>query len=97
VTQHTPVPWTYEAGSEIISVQGTRRLLVAQVLETAMLKDEPDHREADAAFIVRACNAHEELLEALNRLTTFAVRQDHAPVCEDIAFALAAIAKATGG
>ena len=62
---HTALPWVVEAGSEIFSIQGRRRLLVAQVHETAMLKDEPDHREADGAFIVRAVNAHDEMLDAL--------------------------------
>jgi hypothetical protein len=74
--KHTPTPWyvSLEDGMPILGANGARICdtdvcdaeseLEALVLET--------QQSIDAAFIVRACNAHEELLaaakDALQRL-----------------------------
>lgn len=61
-TQHTPTPWS---GGHYSSVVGC--LIVGQggrlICDTAIQPKEL--AEANAVFIVRACNAHEELLSAL--------------------------------
>lgn len=53
---HTPTPWALNEPikTEIVSGYGSTDIGVAQNL-----------READAAFIVRAVNSHEELVKAL--------------------------------
>jgi len=62
-TKHTPGPWKLEHLQVVAPSPRypTSNLLVAQVYETSMMVDEPDHANADAALI----SAAPELLEAL--------------------------------
>lgn len=53
--QHTPTPWKHE-GCEITSENGELKIY-----------DEGGHTEADAAYIVRCVNMHEELVDALRK------------------------------
>lgn len=55
MTQHTPTPWKYGPGLIIWNGDG---FLVAQVAGQPGMPE----AEADAAFIVRACNSHEALV-----------------------------------
>lgn len=59
---HTPVPWTVEPGlrQRILAPNGEPVALPCSGTTVSA----PDN----ARFIVRACNAHEELLEALKGL-----------------------------
>jgi hypothetical protein len=59
MTQHTPTPWEIEAisGDLVLAAVGDECVI-------AYLPPNPN-RAANAAFIVRACNAHEQLVEAL--------------------------------
>ena len=67
--QHTPTPWVNQEGMSVGSkpleiCTSDCRALIALVL------DRPDishQSEANAAFIVRACNSHEALVEALKQ------------------------------
>jgi hypothetical protein len=56
-TKHSPIPWIIEhadgLGINIVD-SSTESILIAKV-----------ERQEDATFIVRACNARDELLEAL--------------------------------
>ena len=70
--RHTPGPWTHRdsgTGKVYVEGPGTRvaRWLVAEV-------DGRMHAEnvANAAFIVRAANAHDDLLEALRPFANYA-------------------------
>lgn len=54
-SQHTPTPWRVgDAGATVFAPKSHSPLMVAQRL-----------KRDDAAFIVRACNAHDALVEAL--------------------------------
>lgn len=93
--QHTPVPWFltdgHNAGNIWASIDGDKLIIANASAE-------------DAAFIVKAVNCHDDLLEALRRVTSL---NPDAPIGSppDPKFfihqaqviARAAIAKATGG
>lgn len=62
---HTPTPWAYTSGIgdyEIIYEESKGK----QIGRIALLEWEPDAQQAEenAEFIVKACNAHEALVEA---------------------------------
>lgn len=60
---HTPTPWTYIASncSNFVHIEtDTDHSTIA-----TLAKGTKSQKEANAAFIVRACNAHELLVEAL--------------------------------
>ena len=88
---HTPGPWivnTWTTGRRTIETMNG--LVICEVHNTH------DGNEANARFVVQACNAHEELLEALKTLCAPTIVR---PVGfgERYERAEAAIAKATGG
>jgi hypothetical protein len=63
-TQHTPTPWVYD--------EVTRQIWDAQkctIVDMDYSDQLPDADVANAAFIVRACNSHEQLVAAL-KITT---------------------------
>jgi len=63
-TGHTPPPWRAEA-----PLDGKGKILVG---------DEPQERQlVNAAFIVRAVNAHQETLDALEVIRTVATEPHH--------------------
>ena len=68
-SQHTPLPWAicvkppndcWYAGRTIYDVTGDRRVADTSILDL--------NHEANAEFIVRACNNYGLLLEALDRV-----------------------------
>lgn len=98
---HTPGPWTWQHDGEVIDI-------VSEQQTVAMLDDNGCETEANAEFIVRACNCHEELLEACKELANNVSGWDESELrqtggntntnCLLASFtkALAAIAKAEG-
>ena len=115
--KHTPTPWRYH------NVKSGRysecHYILADAYSTPTVIDGrdqiatcyglSDETVANAAFIVRACNAHADLLAALNAYTTalaaFAIEQPDMKVGEVLDYlakrdvpakAIAAIAKAEG-
>lgn len=97
MSAHTPGPWKYDMGltdndttSNVAFITDDDGFLIARLTRTGPQKS----LHADTAFIVRACNAHEELLAALRRsVEAMAARMPHCSVLPD---ARAAIAKAEG-
>jgi hypothetical protein len=93
MTTHTPGPWRYEKrgdGSVGIWAQNDTKVIGM----TAGWESEfEEPTEANAEFIVRACNSHDELLEALHRTLALLPGRADWPA---VVFARAAIAKATG-
>ena len=70
-TKHTPTPWKAEKGRTVMHVTG-QHFVVCQISTTGYRGDTPEDKrmyaeraEANAAFIVRAVNAHDELVAAL--------------------------------
>jgi len=72
--KHTPTPWHIEKinGFQIACADETNPDYVAEV-----------YNEANAAFIVKACNMHDDLVELLEYFHGFAVLNDD---CEDEKF-----------
>ena len=109
-TEHTKLPWI--AGDEtrgpkrrfVAAVYGNKTTHVADVfLETPDGELEIMAGRANAAFVVRACNAHDELMAACKALVEWveAWNPDDGTskankATADISAARAAIAKATG-
>ncbi len=104
MTKHTPTPWSVDGiGTNIIGPKEDRRYIA----ETCTLMDDnghthnDDHSKEDAAYIVRAVNSHEELLQALKDLANeiclgkLSVRKDFSLINAH-ASALKAIFKAEG-
>lgn len=59
-TQHTPTPWKVD-GMDVVSPS---EMIVVGCLQWCG-EDRGGEGEANAAFIVKACNAHDELVAAL--------------------------------
>ncbi len=74
-TAHTPTPWT--AHKQFVN--GPHRVTIATTFQKGSSHSEVHFRisdaeaQANAAFIVRACNCHGELLAVLRKITTAAV------------------------
>lgn len=58
MTKHTPTPWVNNGEGIIVCNDGD-----VFTMSTTLLDDK--EREANAAFIVKAVNCHDELVEAL--------------------------------
>ena len=79
-TKHTPTPWVVGGRAKLgasIAPGETPRIwapdgAIADISIHRMLGDGTSKRElANANFIVRACNAHDDLVAALEGLTRF--------------------------
>lgn len=100
--QHTPLPWRTNTIIEgrAIAIEAGRNTHICQVAKDALLSH--DETNANAAFIVRACNSHYELLGALKDIRSrFAscIAQGNGEIAGDkeaLARADSAIAKAEG-
>lgn len=99
---HIPTPWIFTPSGETMQgysqpfaiAETDKYNLVAGIFGD--VKGGVETAEANAAFIVRACNSHEELLEALKQLVEAGPVYgmiNNAPFLN----AKAAIARATGG
>lgn len=92
--KYTPTPWAVvyrETGPCITMTEGTRKnsgvpyLALEDIATVAPIKRallNPAERDANAAFIVRACNSHDALVEALalciahsSPMTEFTIRK----------------------
>jgi hypothetical protein len=103
MAEHTPTPWEYIDGEIRPASQGDRLLLVG--IRTPMTAGSwMEEGRANAAFIVRAANAHTDLVGALQVMMEWArevsdqsldsepsMRQNYR---EDCAFAREALSKA---
>jgi len=64
--KHTPTPYSYEAKGTKLFIDGADDLTVAY-LDRAGVRDRATY-EANAEFIVQACNSHAALVSALSDL-----------------------------
>lgn len=98
---HTPVPWKtngYEGklAAAVHSIDG--KVLVCAVQQPLLPSLQPDDQTAhdNAEFIVRACNLHYGLLEALKKtMRTMRLHHGSDCKCSECQFARAVIDKAT--
>lgn len=92
---HTPGPWmSFDSGTKVITCD-SESLLIASLEECEV--ETVAERKANAEFIVRACNSHEELVEALRDLLQVIATDELIP--ESVSYmqqARAALAKAEG-
>ena len=105
--QHTPVPWVTKPFSGKYKNEGF--CINATDEDATRIADVTNHyyvpSEANARFIVQACNAHEELLAVLELALRYLEHPDVLAVTQHMALpgsvpadrARAAIAKAKGG
>ena len=111
MAEHTPVPWEHGSrGNARFVVYGGKAVHGKAIcVMRSTQADPPDHplnleADANAEFIVQACNAHDELLAALERqcalLEAMALVPNANHVKRDIGVMLtaarAALAKAKG-
>ena len=85
MTEHSKLPWRTEF-NDIYSADD--KCLMAGI------------RESNAAFVVRAVNAHYDMLEALEEIASnidFYIDAKYSPLKKEIMAARTAIAKAKGG
>lgn len=69
-TEHTPGPWHTERGlssTGATPIRDAERVNVAWVCGSDAIDGTPQKAKANAEFIVRACNAHDELVAALEK------------------------------
>ena len=105
-TQHTPTPWTiYDDGGE----EDSSDIIMAWIDDedsgekydiAAMLLDRPiGERKANAEFIVRTCNSHDDLVDTLQSVRWFLMGKARRDPAERkiISQVVDAIAKAKGG
>tara|TARA_R110000868_G_scaffold23596_3_gene94767 strand:- start:192 stop:503 length:312 start_codon:yes stop_codon:yes gene_type:complete len=89
---HTPTPWIVSPplGEGAIQIQSTGLNAYGNWI-VAEVPDRTEEDKANAAFIVRACNAHEELVAALEELLNEAQvdESDLASLAEPASFRLA--------
>jgi len=65
-TQHTPTPWQHGEGICEHKIYSITRPELDEIARC--YGDSAKEAHDNAAFIVRACNAHEGLIEALERI-----------------------------
>lgn len=109
MTTHTPGPWRigqqgFDNGGfpETVIVADAAGGKVVAPCVCLHFEHYPEMREANAGFIVRACNAHYDLLAACEALVSWADGDtaevtDGNPLDDAIESAMFAIAKAKGG
>lgn len=96
MTKHTPTPWHGEctiSGDVVIHTENREELFILQ-------NGSCSENKATAAFIVRACNSHDELVKALETARDFIGAwldsQPSGTICPEFTAVCTAIAKAKG-
>jgi hypothetical protein len=79
-TEHTPTPWDRKNTGTPTGNPG--HLLFAGTRKIARLVELDEENYANAEFIIRACNAHDDLLTAL-RQTAQQLRDLHAAIANE--------------
>lgn len=88
-TKHTPLPWSKVTTGQIMTEQYNQPFAVTQKGEPNLIagtfgdvKGGIEVAEANAAFIVRACNSHAKLVKALERLVK--INEEHNSAVEKV-------------
>jgi hypothetical protein len=81
-TKHTPTPWYWEHnpnghGPYVRATNGTKRKIAATWCQNQSPVSNIKQNEANAEFIVRACNAHDNLVAALDAAYGELLADDH--------------------
>lgn len=65
---HTPTPWIFKPGYDNTDGDLTLGSIMGDDTHIARIWNDQEYAENDAQFIVTACNAHEELVRALQKM-----------------------------
>ena len=93
---HTPVPWISDGGIRVQGNSEGHRHAIALICPPPPYLTSTMYAQANARFIVRACNAHDELLAACEATANLIEPIGRPDVQEAHDMARAAIAKAEG-
>ena len=75
-TQHTETPWeVYKSANGLYIQTPNRNRIIATIYPTRVVSQHQD-MEANARFIVKACNNHDALVEACGAALEFMVALD---------------------
>ena len=73
MSEHTATPWEVFANENGLPIISSKRGFIAFIRDLDNTNPaDGDEIMANATFIVRACNSHEQLVEVLGRLTAAA-------------------------
>lgn len=71
-TNHTPTPWSLDGVEWIDTEAGGYRFRRLsswdQTIALVQVDEDDEEQQANAEFIVRACNSHQDLMEALRSI-----------------------------
>ena len=95
MTKHTPLPWHKSKDNSGIFIAGNGGRIAEVFYGQKITTKHQTEQEANAAFIVKCCNSHYELLAALKELSSHATKLNLQHQRYDKA--REAIAKAEGG
>jgi hypothetical protein len=93
----TPIPWTVEKWADKRDDKGISIRAVGGVHIANMVTQLDDKEAANARFIVRAVNCHEELLEAVRPFANYACELREGETCDCHNCAARAAIKKAGG
>lgn len=99
----TPTPWRVFPGDKSSVYSDTGDVLIVQVGDELLCNDdemvpEPDEAVSNAAFIVRACNTHYQMLEALKALdASWTAEFPAGPDTEDLRYGIGRLSEETVG
>ena len=96
MTQHTKTPWESHNGEITTRQENGRSYRRIAAVQDYGLGSLPEVDEANAEFIVRACNSHGDLLAALKQLRSINPMSDYNELRDARTVADEAIAKAEG-
>lgn len=68
VSEHTPTPWQTKEGHSVVSILSDTGIRIATTDGTPYYKSVGELDKANAAFIVKAVNSHDDLVAALQAL-----------------------------
>lgn len=95
MTSHTPTPWALVEGPKARgSIKSVCKGLPQSIVAQAGGQPTVEEREANAAFIVNACNAHDALVKALKGLLIVAESDAQMPGAHPMRMASVEHAKA---
>lgn len=96
-TKHTPLPWGIHHGDDYSAILNTPESSTSEFIANIYsddigytYEDDVVNRQANADFILKACNSHYELIEALNAIVRTQADSDSESV---LAYELAEIAE----
>lgn len=94
--KHSPLPYHLKRVGMELYMESTSAMICDFQRGLALSDDQIKESEDNAAFLLRVCNAHYELVEALSALN-MAYNQGRMPTLDERKACCAALAKARGG